>query len=92
MFLYNEHIGTKCSDRILEIINYFIIPQAKEEKQMYFREVKERCANCKYYLQHYIKVGYTYTVTDCGHCVYPRIKHRGMNQTCKYFTEGCYGE
>ena len=34
------------------------------------------CKNCAHYRQHYIIDEQSCTTVDCGHCIYPRIKHR----------------
>ncbi len=34
------------------------------------------CENCKYFRQHYSKLGKRYIETVYGHCVYPRLKRR----------------
>ena len=34
------------------------------------------CKNCIHYRQHYIMDEQSCTAVDCGHCVYPRTKHR----------------
>lgn len=34
------------------------------------------CENCAYFIQHYIRRGYRYDKVFCGHCKYPRLKHR----------------
>jgi hypothetical protein len=49
---------------------------------------EEVCANCKHYHMHYIKDFRGMTVCMCGHCVYPRIKHRKPYDTCKKFEQG----
>ncbi len=34
------------------------------------------CENCKHYIQHYVRHGRGYIIVYCGHCRYPRLKHR----------------
>lgn len=54
----------------------------------------ECCFNCEHFRQHYIldslNPGYC-TPTYLGHCTYPRIKNRHVNDTCEHFKkkEGC---
>ena len=47
------------------------------------------CANCKHYRGHFVRwAEYAdgYYQTNCGHCVYPRIKHRHPgNEACYNF-------
>jgi len=48
-----------------------------------------KCRMCRYFLQHYVRteVG-NYMETDCGHCIYPRVKPRKPDTlACVYFTE-----
>lgn len=40
------------------------------------------CINCNHFRQHYCKDG---TLIFCGHCCYPRMKPRNLNDTCGYF-------
>lgn len=40
------------------------------------------CANCKHYHPHYDKRGFRF---ECGHCPYPRMKHRNSYDTCERF-------
>lgn len=37
---------------------------------------EQTCQSCKHFRQHYIKMGWRYSFVNCGHCVYPRLKHR----------------
>lgn len=52
------------------------------------------CGNCKHYEVHYIKAGQRkgwsmVTPTNCGHCMYPRHKHRRPGEPgCEHFEEG----
>lgn len=34
------------------------------------------CRDCVHFLQHYVASGKGFTRAACGHCVYPRLKHR----------------
>lgn len=38
-----------------------------------------RCKTCVHYFRHYILDRQRCTPIDCGHCGYPRIKHREPN-------------
>ena len=42
------------------------------------------CKDCQHFRQHYRPSGNTYTPIGCGHCVYPRLKHRHPD------TEACF--
>lgn len=46
------------------------------------------CEYCKFYIQHYMKVGDCYYETNCGHCTQGRPKGRKPNDTCKYYELG----
>lgn len=44
------------------------------------------CADCKYYLEHYIKVGKAYQKFCLGHCISIRSKQRQAgDRICKHF-------
>lgn len=47
------------------------------------------CANCKYYIEHYIKTTYPsnsmFNPIDEGHCTYPRLKNRKAWNKCEYW-------
>lgn len=49
----------------------------------------QACLNCKYFKLHYVAdstTGYVYaTPTYCGHCVYPRLKYRRVDDVCANF-------
>ena len=46
------------------------------------------CRHCKHFHQHYVINTQMCIAINCGHCVYPRIKHmRAEKQACKHFTE-----
>ncbi|MCL2883966.1 MAG: hypothetical protein FWF49_00585 [Oscillospiraceae bacterium] len=46
------------------------------------------CGGCAHFRQHYVKFGYRYNDIDCGHCVFPRLKHRDATAAaCEYFKE-----
>ena len=34
------------------------------------------CKNCIHFRQHYVPGGSGFMEAGCGHCVYPRLKHR----------------
>ena len=40
------------------------------------------CKTCEHFYQHYSVDDQSYTVTNCGHCVFPRLKHRKPDQKC----------
>ena len=47
-----------------------------------------QCKDCKHFRQHYIRFGYRYDTAACGHCVYPRLKHRRPDtQACVHFKQ-----
>lgn len=48
-----------------------------------------QCKDCKHFRQHYVHfLELRYTPVPCGHCVYPRLKHRKPNTfACVYFSE-----
>ncbi len=49
-------------------------------------EKEEVCANCKHFIQHYIKSCYTgVSACNAGHCIYPRMKVRKPGDTCIHF-------
>ena len=45
------------------------------------------CAQCVYYIPHYIKFGENlYDLIRCGHCTFPRKKHRdAYAKACPHF-------
>lgn len=44
------------------------------------------CKNCVHYRQHYILDEQRCASVNCGHCVYPRIKHREPHaKACSYY-------
>ncbi len=44
------------------------------------------CANCRHYVQHYTVERKLAFPTNCGHCVYPRLKDRRPGTAaCGYF-------
>ena len=44
------------------------------------------CGSCHYFYQHYVISGMDFTRTNCGHCGYPRLKHRKPSATaCELF-------
>ena len=47
------------------------------------------CGSCGYFHQHYVMDSQTCTAICCGHCSYPRLKHRKPDTpACKYFVPG----
>ena len=46
------------------------------------------CKDCKHFRQHYVHfLEQRFNPIPCGHCVYPRIKHRTPDTfACVYFT------
>lgn len=69
-----------------------------EEKQLRKQGVKidkplEVCANCARWHRHYAEVDPAsvpycmppFAPTPCGHCTYPRLKHREESDTCEHF-------
>ena len=48
----------------------------------------QTCKQCRYFRQHYVLNSQMCVAVDCGHCVYPRIKHRrAEKQACDHFAE-----
>ena len=49
----------------------------------------KRCENCKYFVQHYVSHEYrgSTRMSKCGsgHCTYPRLKDRRLNDSCNNF-------
>ena len=56
------------------------------------------CVNCRHFMQHYIHDDVPhmhvseYTPISIGHCTYPRIKDRRVEQSCQNFTPRHQGE
>lgn len=48
-------------------------------------KAEEVCANCKHFFPHYTAVHGHRSPVNCGHCAYPRIKHRKPAQSCEHF-------
>ena len=48
-----------------------------------------KCRDCKHFRQHYVHFCETrYDPINCGHCVYPRLKHRQPKTTaCIHFAK-----
>ena len=47
------------------------------------------CKNCQYYLQHYALNRRTLYEVYCGHCTFPRAKHRKPDmKACEHFLPG----
>jgi len=47
---------------------------------------EKTCKNCKYFYQHYIKEEGKITQIYEGHCIYPRLKKRKIDDHCEHFT------
>ena len=46
---------------------------------------KHTCKDCQHFLQHYILDDQNCSAINCGHCVFPQIKHRKPYTTaCKH--------
>jgi hypothetical protein len=45
------------------------------------------CCNCRHFVKHYHYDSYSkkFQPLCCGHCYYPRVKHREPNQSCANF-------
>lgn len=44
------------------------------------------CKTCSYFRHHYHIDEECYMQIDCGHCIYPRLKHRKPNtKACSYY-------
>lgn len=50
---------------------------------------KEKCINCAHFRQHYVYwYENHYQPVPCGHCVYPRLKHRTPDTSvCVHYKE-----
>lgn len=47
------------------------------------------CEHCRFFIQHYVRVGLQYAKTYAGHCGHGRIKDRKPDEKgCKYFEAG----
>ena len=47
---------------------------------------EKTCSKCIHVRQHYGRRGDTFREIGCGHCVYPRLKHRKPDTFgCAYF-------
>ena len=48
------------------------------------------CSDCKYFYQHYVSLENGYMDCNCGHCIYPMLKHRSpYTLACKHFIFKC---
>lgn len=47
---------------------------------------RQICCNCLHYRPHYRPVGSILLATNCGHCVFPRVKIRKPGQSCEHWT------
>ena len=53
----------------------------------YQSQTVERCENCVHFEKHYTRdCGKRYVSTIFGHCAYPRIKIRRIDEHCQHFT------
>ena len=43
------------------------------------------CGDCKHFCQHYGRDERGYYPIACGHCTFPRVKHRVRDQTCPHW-------
>ena len=47
------------------------------------------CEACRFFIQHYVRVGLQYTKTYAGHCGHGRIRDKKPeDKNCKYFERG----
>ncbi|MBO5033477.1 MAG: hypothetical protein J6D08_16625 [Lachnospiraceae bacterium] len=79
----------------LEQENISLRAQLKEVEELYGdkAELPKNCEYCKNFMQHYIKIGITYSPTCDGHCVAGnRVKNRKVGEKCKYFIQKEYGK
>ena len=48
---------------------------------------KNTCVQCLHFRKHYVIVAGIYLEAMCGHCVYPRLKHRDFDTpACSHFS------
>lgn len=46
------------------------------------------CKTCIHYRQHYVLDEQRCTSVNCGHCIYPRVKHREPNtKACQHYDQ-----
>ncbi len=63
-----------------------IVEKLKKSEE---RKNTRACESCRFYYQHYIKLGYsTYAKTYCGHCVHGRVREKKPDGLCNYFEPG----
>ncbi len=43
------------------------------------------CEHCRFFIQHYVRVGLQYVKTYAGHCGHGRMKSKKPDERCKYF-------
>ena len=49
----------------------------------------ETCETCKHFHQHYSLKDGILTQVHCGHCVFPRVKHKQpYSKSCEHYTRG----
>ena len=48
------------------------------------KEIKEKtCENCRFYNQHYVKIRFCFSKTNCGYCVKNKFKKKkSPDETC----------
>ena len=52
---------------------------------------EKTCENCRFYLQHYVRTGYGYASTNCGHCICDELNDKRsknrytLQNNCEYW-------
>lgn len=54
-------------------------------------EEKKYCESCAHFVQHYRWENERAYPVGCGHCTYPRVKHRRPEDGCDKWTEKTRG-
>lgn len=50
---------------------------------------QEKCAECRYFIQHYGLFGTRYVAVNAGHCVRGnRVKQRKRENRCEFYEKG----
>lgn len=85
------------ADKVKELEHENIALKAQVEELQNICGVNASCPkNCEYcsnFIQHYIKVGVTYSPIYDGHCVAGhRMKAKKTDDTCKSFVKRAYGK
>ena len=44
---------------------------------------KNTCVNCKYFIQHYVKLKYKFRKIECGHCINNFMKKSELIETAE---------